>query len=190
MSTNFLFESLRHPRRTGAIAPSSRALSRALVSRMGIEQAGLVVEYGPGTGVVTREIAARMAPGATLLAVEANPTFCEELRGRFPGILVEQTTVSALPALLERRGLGPVDVIVSGIPWTLMTAQERRRDLAATVQALREGGRFAMFLYKHGLVLPSAIDLMDRLGHAFARVERSRTVWSNLPPAVVLRCVR
>lgn len=190
MTTNFLIESLRHPRRTGAIAPSSRALARTMVQGIGLENAEFVVEYGPGTGVVTREIVARLSPGAKLIAVEANRSFCEELQRRFPRILVEQATVSGLPGLLARRGLGPVDAIVSGIPWTLMTAGERQRDLAATCEILRPGGRFTMFLYKHGLVLPSAIDLMERLEQAFARVSRTRTVWSNLPPAVVLRCTR
>jgi phospholipid N-methyltransferase len=190
MATHFLLESLRHPRRTGAIAPSSRALARALLEPMDLQRARLVVEYGPGTGVITREIVARLGPDGRLLTVEANAAFCRELQARFPEVLVEQATVAALPRLLERRGLGPADAIVSGIPWTLMSSEERRRDIATTLEALRPGGRFATFVYKHGLVLPSADDLLFRLGRAFRKLERGRTVWSNLPPAVVLHCER
>jgi phospholipid N-methyltransferase len=190
MTTNFLLESLRHPRRTGAIAPSSRALARALLERVDLRRARLVVEYGPGTGVITREILSRLDPEARLLTVEANRAFCEELQRAFPEVIVEQATVAALPALLSQRGLGPVDAIISGIPWTLMTNVERSRDIATTARVLRPGGHFATFVYKHGLMLPSAADLFGRLGHAFQKVERGRTVWNNLPPAVVLNCRR
>lgn len=188
MATNFLFESFKHPRRTGAIAPSSRALACALASDMELETASLVVEFGPGTGAVTREILARVPLGARVVAVEANPVFCRSLRVAFPEVLVEQATVARLPYLLERRGLGPVDAIISGIPWTLVSSEARRRDLAATAAVLRDGGLFATFLYRHGLVLPAAIDLREQLGRRFRDVWKGPAVWNNLPPAVVLRC--
>ena len=190
MSASFLLQYLRHPRRTGAIAPSSRSLARALVGGMDLERARLVVEYGPGTGAVTREIVERLAPGARFIAVEASPVFCARLQQTFPELLVERATVSSIPRLLAERGLGPVDAIVSGIPWTLMKNEERERDIEATVRVLRRGGRFSTFLYKHGLVLPAAADLVERLGSSFSTVERERTVWNNFPPAEVLRCVR
>ena len=54
MSRQTLFRRfLRHPGRVGALWPSSPSLCRMMVSRIGVEQAKLVVELGPGTGVIT-----------------------------------------------------------------------------------------------------------------------------------------
>lgn len=47
---------LQHPTQVGALCPSSCALCRAMASEIGVENAGLVVELGPGTGVITREL--------------------------------------------------------------------------------------------------------------------------------------
>ena len=40
---------LQHPTQVGALCPSSCALCRAMASEIGVENAGLVVELGPGT---------------------------------------------------------------------------------------------------------------------------------------------
>ena len=51
---------LQHPTQVGALCPSSCALCRAMASEIGVENAGLVVELGPGTGVITRELVRRL----------------------------------------------------------------------------------------------------------------------------------
>ena len=47
------------PRLTGAVAPSGRALARAMAAALGHVPRGLVVELGPGTGPVTRALVER-----------------------------------------------------------------------------------------------------------------------------------
>src|SRR6185312_11129733 len=67
----FFRECRRHFHTTGAILPSSRFLARALVRPMrGPRPPWRILEVGPGTGSVTREIARRMLPGDRLDAVE------------------------------------------------------------------------------------------------------------------------
>ena len=44
------------PRLTGAVAPSGRALARAMAAATGSPSQGLVVELGPGTGPVTQSL--------------------------------------------------------------------------------------------------------------------------------------
>ena len=54
---------------------------------------------------------------------------------------------------------------------------------------VRPGGRFATFAYLQGLLVPPGQKFRRRLDDYFTRVERSRVVWWNLPPAFVYRAV-
>ena len=81
---------LQHPTQVGALCPSSCALCRAMASEIGVENAGLVVELGPGTGVITRELVRRLPENGKLLAVMNVPvsaprTIGTELSFRFAG---------------------------------------------------------------------------------------------------------
>src|SRR5437764_12747057 len=73
-------ESRHHFRTTGALMPSSRFLARALAAPLGhARPPGRILEVGPGTGSVTREILRRLIPGDQLDAVELNSRFIERL---------------------------------------------------------------------------------------------------------------
>ena len=50
----------RHPRMLGSIIPSSRFLIKELLQPIDWNQARVIVEYGPGVGVITEEILRRM----------------------------------------------------------------------------------------------------------------------------------
>ena len=56
---HFLKTSDRPPRLTGSVAPSGRALARAMAHAVDPARDGLVVELGPGTGPVTQALVER-----------------------------------------------------------------------------------------------------------------------------------
>src|SRR6516225_11605062 len=81
---DFLRESRRHFRDTGAVLPSSRFLAHALVSELRRRRApGRILEVGPGTGSVTLQILRHLIPGDQLDLVEVNRHFIDLLRRRF-----------------------------------------------------------------------------------------------------------
>ena len=57
----FFLAFLSNPSTVGAMAPSSRALSRAMCAGLEIGEDELVLEFGPGTGPFTEQIL-RMIP--------------------------------------------------------------------------------------------------------------------------------
>lgn len=173
-------EFLRHPVLTGAIAPSSPRLAEAMTAGLGLETAALVAELGPGTGVFTEAVFAMLRPEAHLTAVEINPRFAASLRERFPQ--AEVVTGSA-----EHLALSGVDVVVSGLPWTAMTAARQQAILGAVTEALAPNGRFTTFAYAHAAWTPPARRFAALLRSRFAVVERTPVVWGNLPPAIVYR---
>ncbi|MFH8838231.1 class I SAM-dependent methyltransferase [Streptomyces sp. NPDC017868] len=181
-------EFLRRPFMTGAVAASSRRLAYAMTEGIGLERAGLVVELGPGTGAFTDAILARLAPDARLVAVELNPVLAARLSAtrRDTRLTVVQGTAAELPAAVSE----PVDAVVSGLPWTVMPQNRRGHILDAVTEVLAPGGRFTTFAYLHAAWTPPARHLTAELTGRFDRLERSKVVWANLPPAFVHRATQ
>ena len=181
-------EFLRRPLMTGAVAASSRRLAYAMTEGIGIERARLVVELGPGTGVFTDAILARLAPQARLVAVELNPVLAAQLSAarHDERLTVVRGSAAELPAAVS----GPVDAVVSGLPWTVMSRERRGHILDAVSEVLAPGGRFTTFAYLHAAWTPPARDFTAELAYRFDRLERSPVVWPNLPPAFVHRATR
>ena len=82
-SARFLKTLVAAPRLTGAVAPSGRALARAMAAAIGSPSQGLVVELGPGTGPVTQSLIETGVPPERLVLVEYDPGFCRLLKRRF-----------------------------------------------------------------------------------------------------------
>ncbi len=181
---------LRHPGRVGALCPSSPALCRMMVCNTGVEQAGLVVELGPGTGVITREILARAGAGTRVLALELDAGLCANLTRRFPSLTVRNESAAELVTILRREQLPVADAVISGLPWAIFPRRLQEEILNAVVAGLRPGGVFTTFAYLQGAWLPAGRRFQLLLRERFARIERTPVVWNNLPPAFVYRCFR
>lgn len=181
-------EFLRRPLTTGAVAASSRRLAYAMTEGIGLERARVVVELGPGTGVFTDAVLARLAPDARLVAVELNPVLAARLAATRRDARLTVVHGSAA----ESAGVAgePVDAVVSGLPWTVMLRERRGQILDAVTEVLAPGGRFTTFAYLHAAWTPPARHFAAELACRFDRLERSRVVWQNLPPAFVHRATR
>lgn len=189
-TTQFLKAFLRNSAHVGAILPSSSELSAILADTLDWDRVQCVVEYGPGTGVVTEEIARRLRGTTRFFAVERDPQLADIAQRRCPGVEVIQECVTRVPELCRDRGMEKVDAILSGLPWASFPIPLSEKILEATFEVLPPGGQFATFAYWQGLVLPGARRFRRFLDDNFSSVERSRTAWRNLPPAFVYRCVR
>lgn len=186
----FLREFVRDPAHTGAIAPSSAGLAAAMTGWIAWDKVRVVLELGPGTGVFTRPILERLAPGARLIAVELNGLFVTELRQQFPGVDIRHDNVANLEAICAGAGIAAADAILSGLPWASFPEGLQDQCLQAITRVLRPGGRFCTFAYLQGLCLPAGRRFRRLLGQHFAHVGRGPTVWRNLPPAFVYQCER
>ncbi len=189
MSTPSLFRRfLRNPAQIGALCPSSPVLCRTITGDIGLEDAAAVVELGPGTGVITREILRRIRPEATFLAVELDETLCMDLRRNFPELRLRNDSAARLADILAEERLEGVDVIVSGLPWAIFPEALQQEILENVLTALRPGGCFTTFAYLQGMMLPAGRRFRKRLCELFDKVETTPVVWRNLPPAFIYRC--
>jgi len=140
---------LRHPKMLGSIVPSSRFLVRRLLAQIDWSRARVIVEYGPGIGVVTREILRRMRPDAVLIVIETNPEFVAFLRSAMVDdrLKVVEGPADNVVEILRDCGYLCADYIVSGIPFSTMPAEVRERTLRDTNMALAPGGVFVVFQF-------------------------------------------
>lgn len=189
-STNFLLQFLRNPSQTGAVLPSSGYLAEAMVDWLDLGAARSVLEYGPGTGPFTPHILKRLGMDCRFLAIERNATLAGEFRRKLPDVELIQDSVENVRAICDRAGIDSVDCIVCGLPWAAFTEDLQRRLLDSMMTVLRPGGQFVTFAYLHGLPLPAGRRFASRLPEYFSEVGKSRTVWRNVPPALVYRCRR
>lgn len=188
--TTFLRNFLRHPTQVGAVAPSSPALVATMVEWFDWQQARAVVEFGPGTGVFTAVIVQRLHPQARFFAIERSPELAAATRRRCPQVCVVQDSVTNVAELCRQQSIAQVDAIVCGLPWASFPEALQAEITEAMLEVLAPGGQFATFAYWQGMLLPAAWRFSRRLHRTFSSVQRSRTVWRNLPPAFVYRCVR
>lgn len=178
------------PKITGAICPSSAALCRTITDKIGIEKASVIAELGPGTGVITGHIIRRKSDEASFFAVELNSSMYELTRDKYPDLTIFHDSASNLRSIMESLKLDKVDVIVSGLPWAAFPESLQCELLDAICDVLPPGGKFVTFAYLQGTLLPAGRKFRCQLGSYFNKIEKSRVVWNNVPPAFVYRCTK
>lgn len=171
---------LRNPRQVSAVAPSSRFLARAMAEGLGPET-GRVVEFGPGTGRLTRAILAAGVAPQSLTAFELDADFVRALQRDFPGVAFHHLGADRA----DEKVAPGAGAVVSGLPLLSMPAPVREAIVGAAFRILAPGAPYIQFTYGPKPPLPP--DSLEKLG---LRVEPGRKVWLNLPPARVYRFYR
>jgi phospholipid N-methyltransferase len=186
-------EALADFRTVGAVAPSSRYLTRAMVDPLPLRRSQVVVELGCGTGVVTRALLNEMPRKSVLLAFEINPRFSRYLQEKIsdPRLVVITTSAENIREEVHRRGFKHVDAIASSLALTLMPDQLKHDILSESAGVLRPGGVFTQYLYLHGIQWqggkPGLFAGGRMLRRHFRDVDKT-IVWPNIPPAFVYAC--
>lgn len=170
----FARQFLANPRRIGSLIPSSRPLVSRMLAGVDWTRVETAVEFGPGTGVVTRAALARMRPDARLIAFELNPAFATYLARS-----INDPRLVVLPMSAEHvadhvpQGC---DVALSSLPFSIMPREVRGRILAATARVLKAGAPLIGYQYSPALLA----ELRAAFRHVGVRFEPR-----NWPPAFV-----
>jgi phosphatidylethanolamine/phosphatidyl-N-methylethanolamine N-methyltransferase len=175
----FLKSLVATPRLTGAVAPSGRALARAMAAAAGLPSHGLIVELGPGTGPVTRSLIEGGLPAARLVLVEYDVAFCRMLERRFGSVRVIQGDAYDLPGTLAAFAGQQIAAVVSSLPLLNQPPPRRTKLIADAFALMGPLGVFVQFTY--GLQSPIPREFCANRYSAL----RSRPILLNLPPAFV-----
>jgi phospholipid N-methyltransferase len=173
----------KNPRMLGSVIPSSRYLVHHLLRDVDWERARVIVELGPGVGTISREVLRRMRPDAVLLAFEINDEFVRHLKQHFddPRLRVQHRSGAQVNDALRELRLGKADYVIAGIPFSIMTEEDRTAVLRNCYEALAEGG--VMLVYQFSARVRADL---EKLFGSVRRMFEPR----NVLPAHVFECVK
>lgn len=175
---DYLREFKQSPRSIGSFAESGAQLSTAMAKAAHVKPGEIVVEFGPGTGVITAQLLAQGVLPSQLLLIEFNAKFATNLRIRFPHLNILQGDAWQIEKIMAEHFPGQTcSVIVSSLP-LLNFPKALRAALMAAVDRVLDPvhGRFVQFSY--GLKSPI------ELGIGFSAA-CSKWIVRNVPPARV-----
>lgn len=199
---------------TGAIAPSSRFLAKAILSTISPSMSPMrVLEAGAGTGALTASLLERLPRGSSLDIYEINPIFARHLATRFehPALEGGKPIVRPAPSSgngrivevnVRNRDVREIpaepryDVILSGLPLNNFEPSLVRGILDTLFRSLKPGGVLSFFEYLLIRELKSMATgrrerrRLRRVGRVTGgfldKYEfRRESVLLNIPPAVV-----
>lgn len=174
---------LANPRHVGSVIPSSRRLIQKLLGKTNWAQINVAVEYGPGTGGVTRALLARLGPEAQLFVFEINSEFVDYLRTSIidPRLIVVAASAETVAEVLAAAGHAHCDIAVSSLPFSIMPVDVRHAIVQATAAVLAPGAGFIGYQY--------STRWLRELRFVFRRVTVELEP-RNWPPAFVFTALR
>lgn len=167
-----------NPLTTGAVAPSGPALTKAMAAAVEVDRPGVILELGPGTGVMTEAMLARGIPESRIVMLEYSRDFCKLLRERFPEATVIEGDAYAVKATLENPPNGSIASVISSLPLFTRPPAARQGLIADCMDLLVPGAPFIQFSY--ALVPPVPAERGGRF-----TVSPSPWILRNVPPARV-----
>ena len=188
----FLTQGITKWDQTASLVPSQRFLVDAMVDGTRPENAGAILELGPGVGVMTKPLLRRMRPDARLFTIEIDEPIHEALVRNVsdPRFVPMLGSAADAEKLLEEHGFeGKVDAILSSLGMSLIPEPIREQILESALRVLAPHGVFVQFGYFHTKHLAytkergwAGFDYQRMLERHFRRVTRS-PVPLNVPPA-------
>ena len=172
---------LKSRREIGSVTPSSSYLTRGIVDKIDFENAKVIVELGPVTGVFTRTILNKMSATCKLVVIELNSEMFQLLKNNFddPRMILVEASATEMKNILMQHGLEKVDFIISSLPLTVMPEPVSNAILTESKALLSAHGKYLQFMY--------SLVLKAKLERYFKQVNQSFVLF-NLPPAFVFEC--
>ena len=171
----FLQELFAQPGIVGAICPSSSFLAHRMAREVAHCKDGLIIELGPGTGVVTKALLKQGVAPERLLVVEYSSRFVQRLREQFPLVKIVHGNAADLCQMVP-SGV-KVSAIVSSLPLCSLPESVMRSIVQQWQYLLHDSGIAVQFTYN--------LHRPKWHRHVQARQTGSSIVWANLPPAKV-----
>jgi phosphatidylethanolamine/phosphatidyl-N-methylethanolamine N-methyltransferase len=181
--TSFLKEFLTRKNQVGAVAPSSKYLTKKMLGGLELVNADVVIELGPGTGVFTERLLELIGPKTTLLVIEINETFYENLKTQIkdPRAIIVKGSATDLDLYLKQIDKKEADIIISSLPLAVLPKTLRNRIVFSAKNILKTGGLYVQFQYSlHSIRILKRVFNSVKIKHCTL----------NIPPAFVYTCTK
>jgi len=176
---DFFSEFLKQGKNIGSITPSSKFLVKKMVEPVDFNKAKIIVEFGPGTGVITLEILKKMSKDAKLIVFEINDEFVEQLREiQDTRMEIINDNAENIELHLKEKGIEKADYVISSIPLAMIPKKTEYAILNSVKKILNPDGALIQFQY--------SLASLKKLKEIFD-VEIDFTSM-NFPPACIFTC--
>ncbi|WEX08144.1 phospholipid N-methyltransferase PmtA [Chelativorans sp. AA-79] len=163
------------PKAVGSIVPTSGITARRMASIVRPERDDLVLELGPGTGVITRAILERGIRPENLVSIEYSQDFVDKLRENFPGVNIVHGDAFDLDTVLAPWKGRAFDSVVCAIPLLNFPVETRIQLVESLLDLMPPGRPIVQITYGALSPVPA--------GRGTYSVERYDFVMRNIPPA-------
>lgn len=177
----FFKEAVKNFKTSGTLIPSSRFLVKRILKNIDFSNSELIVEFGPGNGIITKEILKRLKPSATLVCFEINEVFYNKLSAITNNqLIVLNISAEEIQLEIEKLGFYQVDAIISSLPLTMLPKETSIQIIKNAYQGLKTNGFFVQYQYST-LFLKQFKSIFDeKVTLDFEPL--------NLPPAFLYTC--
>lgn len=174
---------LKNPGRVGSVAASSPFLAKEITKRVDFSKAKCVVEFGSGTGSITKKILKALPLDCLLLCFEIEPELIKKLGReiRDPRVKIICDSAENIDIYMKKYGFRKADFVVSGLPLASLPQKTTRGILKNVYTSLATGGHYIQFQY--------SLASLRQIRYLFSSVVVS-FVFLNFPPAFVYVCVK
>lgn len=164
--------------------PSSRFLIAKMLRNIDFNKAKVIVEYGAGNGIFTREILNNMHDDAILLCFEINKEFINQLKKiSDKRLIITNQSAEHILTILESYQLEEVDYFISSLPLAIMPLVLTNAILINSKKALKTNGLFLQ--YQYSLNFFKQFKLIFNKKNVVLSFELL-----NLPPAFIYKCIK
>jgi phospholipid N-methyltransferase len=177
----FFKEVVKNLKTLGTVAPSSRFLASRMLKEINFSEVDVLVELGPGNGIITKHILERLPPKAILICFEINDNFyLQLLKVKNPQLVVIKSSAEKIKDELNLLGFKKTNHIISSLPLTIIPDKISKKILDKSFEVLEDGGTYIQFQY--------SLSYFKKLKTVFNKAISLDFEPLNFPPAFVYRC--
>jgi len=153
MTEKILIKDFIKDKKVGAAFSTTKYVIKKMIGNIDFDKAKILLEYGPGKGVITKHLLELMHEDAILYVFETNDGFIKELLNISDRrlVVVNADAEYARTILKNRYKINTVDYVISTIPFTFFDRRKRKRVITKTYNLLNENGKFITCQYS-GLI--------------------------------------
>lgn len=178
---DFFKVAVKNIKTSGTVTPSSRFLAQKMIKKIDFSTCKVLVELGPGNGVITNQILKKLHPDSHLICFEVNDTFYENLKKiEHPQLTVLKASAEEIQPEMEKLGFSKACHIVSSLPLTIIPKPVSDAILENSLKSLHKNGTFIQYQY--------SLTYFKKLKSVFKEKISLDFELLNFPPAFVYRC--
>ena len=180
----FFREVLKNFKTAGTIMPSSKFLIKKMLKSIDFKTARVIVEYGPGNGIITQEILRRMHSDAVLICFEINTQFYQYVKKIDDNrLIVLNSSAENIKEELEKLNISYADYFISSLPLTMIPKIITENILKKSKELLSSNGQFIQ--YQYSLRFYNKIKQVFGKNNVILKFE-----FANIPPAFIYKCIK